>query len=122
MGAVERKHASADEFLQRDLRMVNAFFSKKGIITLSDKESVDFILKECDYVEEEDADNNDDGTLEYDFIDDDISGHDGSTDAGSSFSEYDSSWRHAIKGWDDEKDMESLGLQLTEKKITLKTA
>lgn len=98
------------------------FFSKKGIITLNEKESTDFILKGCDYAKDNIDEDNDDGTLEYECIDDDISGYDGSTDAGSSIGEYGSSWRHAIKGWDDEKDMESLGLQLTEKKIVLKTA
>jgi len=118
--AVERKHVSADEYLQRDLQMVNAFFSKKGMVTLNEKESLDFIIKDCEYAEDGDSDN-DDGTLGLDFIDDNSSGQDGSTDAGSS-SEYDSSWRHAIKGWDDEQNMESLGVQLAKKKIALKTA
>ena len=53
--AVEIRHPSADDLLRRDLTMTKAFYDKQGIRTLSLEESEEFVLKECDYGVEEEA-------------------------------------------------------------------
>lgn len=83
--AVEREHPNAKELLMRDIRTVRDFFVKQGIQTLPVVDAEEFIL--APFSGNEDAkDNNDPEPND----------------------ENDSTWRHNIRGWDDEKVIEDL--------------
>lgn len=97
--AIEIQHPSAKDLLRRDLAMVKSFFDKQGITTLSEDDSVEFVLKEIDQaVEDSETELEEDVNHEDDTIND----------------IEDEQWRHSIKGWDDLKDMEWIETKLTE--------
>lgn len=93
--AVERKHPSASELLLRDLSNVNNFFTNQEIVTLSNLECIEFVVEERARGDEEDIS---DGGTELSITEDEFKDDDASQDGNT--------WRHRIKGWSDEKDLE----------------
>lgn len=85
--AVERKHPSAVELLKRDLSQINSFFSKQDIVTLNSDECYDFVVEEMVH---DDDDNDDCGKETDNNVKDQVEGE----------------WRHNVKGWSDERDLQ----------------
>ena len=81
--AVEREHPNAKSLLRRDIQTVQDFFEKKGIQTLPVDDAEEFILAPFSANVED--------IKETEPID-----------------ENDNTWRHNIRGWDDEKVIEDL--------------
>ena len=89
--AVEREHPSAKELLRRDIQTVRDFFVKQGIAALPVDDAEEFILAPFTAPETEDE-----RTLSAD------------TDNLEPIEENNGTWRHNIRGWDDQKVIDDL--------------
>lgn len=90
--AVERGHPAAKELLQRDLSTVRDFFVRQGIKVLSNELAEEFVLAPIQEIE---------STSEPTTEEEKCYNNDKTDDQSST-------WRHAVTGWNDEKDMELL--------------
>mmetsp|Transcript_29628 Transcript_29628/g.62919 ORF Transcript_29628/g.62919 Transcript_29628/m.62919 type:complete len:949 (+) Transcript_29628:112-2958(+) len=89
--AVERGHPAAKELLQRDLSTMRDFFVRQGIKVLSNELAEDFVLAPI-----QDIESNLEQTTEKEKC------------YNNNIDDQGSIWRHAVPGWNDEKDMELL--------------
>eukprot|EP00979_Chaetoceros_neogracilis_P008128 scaffold1795_cov236-Chaetoceros_neogracile.AAC.7 len=109
--AVERNHCSALDLLRRDLSLVNAFFAKQDIVTLTADASFEFIVEEMVEIE--------DDTL--DAVEEEENGVIKQSETFLKSDEEKEVWRHDIEGWDDAVDLERLERMLRELKASNKT-
>jgi len=113
--AVERNHPSAMDLLKRDLALVNAFFTKKDIVTLSEDASMEFVVEEIEEVEDdvlESVEEEGKSLIEESEKEclaetEDVEKED---------------WRHNISGWDDNLNMQRLESMLAELTASRKNA
>jgi serine/threonine-protein kinase RIO1 len=94
--AVELKHPDAMDLLKRDLSMVNAFFKKQDMKTLTEDESLNFVIE--DFIPSEEEEEKDEEADSQNKKMDDYALGEGENEV----------WRHSIPGWSDVKDMERL--------------
>lgn len=102
--AVELKHPDAMDLLKRDLSMVNAFFKKQDMKTLTEDESLNFVIE--DFIPSEEEEEKDEEADSQNMKMDDYALGEGENEV----------WRHSIPGWSDVKDMERLEDMLKEKR------
>lgn len=102
--AVELKHPDAMDLLNRDLSMVNAFFKKQDMKTLTEDESLNFVIE--DFIPSEEEEEKDEEADSQNMKMDDYALGEGENEV----------WRHGIPGWSDVKDMERLEDMLKEKR------
>ena len=102
--AVELKHPDAMDLLKRDLSMVNAFFKKQDMKTLTEDESLNFVIE--DFIPSEEEEEKDEEADSQNMKMDDYALGEGENEV----------WRHSIPGWSDAKDMERLEDMLKEKR------
>jgi len=108
--AVERNHPSAMDLLKRDLALVNAFFTKQDIVTLSEDASMEFV------VEETEEDEDEDDVLEAVEEEESRLIKQSETEILAETTEdvEKEEWRHNISGWDDNVYMLRLESMLAE--------
>jgi len=109
--AVERNHRSALDLLKRDLSLVNAFFAKQDIVTLSADASFEFIVENMLESEEDNLE----------VIEEEESSLIKQAEKRIESDDEKEVWRHGIKGWDDTIDLERLESMLTLSKLSNKS-
>jgi len=112
--AVERNHPSALDLLKRDLALVNAFFTKQDIVTLSEDASMEFVVEDTE--DDEDEDEDEDDVLESVEEEESsmIKESENEILAETTEDVEKEEWRHNISGWDDNVYMLRLESMLSE--------
>ena len=112
--AVERNHPSALDLLKRDLVLVNAFFTKQDIVTLSEDASMEFVVEDTE--DDEDEDEDEDDVLESVEEEESsmIKESENEILAETTEDVEKEEWRHNISGWDDNVYMLRLESMLSE--------